>query len=489
MHFLRRLLPFLTVVIAICVLYLYDLTGVGVLSTDEPRYAAIGQSMAVSGDLVTPKLWGSPWFEKPPALYWMTALATRLGAGADLAGRLPVTLLSLTFLAAYLVLLRREFGTSSAVLASASLATSAGWLAYSELCLTDLPVAAFFSIAALLTLPLLRAAPDERRLHSRMALVGIFLGLGTLAKGLVPLGLAVPFFWYLRRYWRSWWAAAVACVAVAGPWYVAVTLRNGRAFIDEFFIRHHFERLYSASLEHVQPWYYYLPVLLAGLFPWTPLLAFLPTKSLRTDRRLQFLAAVVLFGFVLFSSSLNKLPGYILPLLPCLFAFLASRFSDRPLNLLPKAWMWASALLIGCIPMLAGVLPVSLGTGRISISALQLDKTGAFYSLAPIVVVLLARRSWLVPLLLLCVVANGLYLKAVCFPALDRQVSARSLWKQIQPIAADVCDGGTNRAWIYGLDFYRGAAIPRCGVKGFRYMITSQGHAAPVITERATGSR
>ena len=69
----RRLLPLVTLAVAIAALYLYKLDGVGVFGPDEPRYAAIGRSMAQTGDLVTPQLWGAPWFEKPPLLYWMTA--------------------------------------------------------------------------------------------------------------------------------------------------------------------------------------------------------------------------------------------------------------------------------------------------------------------------------------------------------------------------------------------------------------------------------
>jgi len=60
-------------------LYLFDLNGVGLLSADEPRYAAVSREMARSGDWITPRLWGQPWFEKPVLLYWMEGAAFRLG--------------------------------------------------------------------------------------------------------------------------------------------------------------------------------------------------------------------------------------------------------------------------------------------------------------------------------------------------------------------------------------------------------------------------
>ena len=64
------------------------------------------------------------------------------------------------------------------------------------------------------------------------------------------------------------------------------------------------------------PIWFYVPVLLAGLFPWTPLLVLLFSAPLFQDRRAQFLLAWFAWGFVFFSASRNKLPGYLLPLLP-----------------------------------------------------------------------------------------------------------------------------------------------------------------------------
>src|ERR1700733_3690438 len=103
-----RRVAFVAMIGLICALYLADLTGMGLVSADEPRYAAIGQAMARSGDWVTPRLWGQPWFEKPALLYWMTAAAFRLGLGEDLAPRLPVALLSVAFLIFFQWILGRD---------------------------------------------------------------------------------------------------------------------------------------------------------------------------------------------------------------------------------------------------------------------------------------------------------------------------------------------------------------------------------------------
>src|SRR5438128_77212 len=100
----------------------------GLVGPDEPRYAWIGREMARSGDWVTPRLYGQPWFEKSPLLYWMTAAGFTLGLSDDLAPRLPVALLGVCALAAFYLLLRERFLPQAAAYATVILGTSAGWL-------------------------------------------------------------------------------------------------------------------------------------------------------------------------------------------------------------------------------------------------------------------------------------------------------------------------------------------------------------------------
>jgi 4-amino-4-deoxy-L-arabinose transferase-like glycosyltransferase len=484
---LRRYLPFATFLLATAALYLYQLDGVGMLGPDEPRYTAIGRAMAQSGDFVTPRLWGAPWFEKPPLLYWMAALGTSLGLNADLIARLPVVLLSLAFLGLFCWLIKLEFGGEVAFVSTVLLATSAGWLTYSSLGLTDLPLAVFFSLAVLLALPLVGSEGSGHSL--RWALIGFCLGLAALAKGLVPWALAAPGFWFLRSYWRRWWIAAVCCFAIAGPWYWLVTERNGSPFVEEFFFKHHIERLYSASLQHLQPWYYYVPVLLAAVFPWTPLLALLFRKQATWEKRRIFLLATVLFGMSLFSISRNKLAGYLLPLVPPLAVLVASQFETKPLAEWSRKWLLMPAILIALIPLIAGALPATLAAGRVS--ALRLPPftpTEAFYIAAPLAVLVLARRNWMGLLLALCVVGSAIYLKTSAYPVIDQTVSARSLWREIKSRKLTFCDGGVNRDWIYGLSYYQGSAVPACGSGHFDVDLVAKGRARPALSAPTPGT-
>jgi len=99
---------------------------------------------------------------------------------------------------------------------------------------------------------------------------------------------------------------------------------------------------------------------------------------------------------------------------------------------------------------------------------------------APLATVLLARRSWIAPLLVLCVAGEGIYLKAVAYPAMDESVSARGLWHHLQSEKAPVCDAGVERTWLYGLNFYRAAELPKCSAS-FKLALRSEGRKKPVL--------
>ena len=282
--------------LALVVLFLAWPGAFGLFGPDEPRYASIARHMAESRDWVSPVLDGKPWLEKPALLYWLGAVGFKLGLGPEAAVRLPLGLLS----AGFLVWFGWMVGSwQRAVM----LGTCAGWIAYSNIAVTDVPLAVFFAAGMILALEWVETGRGAWW-------VGACFGAAILAKGLVPVVLAVPLVWFARWRWRAWWKVVVAAVVVAGPWYWMVTARHGWAFINEFFIEHHFSRFSSGDLQHVQPFWFYGPILVGLLLPWAPLL----WKGEWRERT--FYVAWLVFGFVFFSASKNKLPGYLLPLLP-----------------------------------------------------------------------------------------------------------------------------------------------------------------------------
>ncbi len=455
-----RAWAWLALIPAVYFLFFFNLSGVGLLGPDEPRYAAIGREMARSGDWITPRLWGEAWFEKPPLLYWMTAAAFRAGLGDDLAPRLPVALLSVGFLVLYWRVLEREFGRRAAFFATGMLATSAAWLGFSHAGVTDLPLAATFSAAMLIALRWLDGGSPRR-----LTAVAALLGAAVLAKGLVPLVLALPLLWMGRRRWKDVFrpGPVLAFLAVAAPWYALTTARHGVVFLHDFFMKHHFARFATEALKHEQPFWFYAPVLVAGLFPWIPVAALAFRRSLYSDARLRFLLLWAGFGFVFFSAATNKLPGYLLPLIPAVCA-LAGVSLDRT-----RTAKWAltlSAALLGLVPLIAAILPAALlhGLSRAGMPGLSWPVMAPAATIAAGVWMCerTGRRALASGLIFFGMVGAVLWLEVVTFPVLDRTVSARGVWREIASGAGNVCVGTVNRGWRYNLNYYSGSPLPGC---------------------------
>jgi len=450
---LRRCCAALALVI-LCLLYFTFLGRAGLLGPDEPRYAAIGKAMAQSGDWITPRLWGHPWFEKPPLLFWLTASFFRLGFGPEWAPRFPVALLSAGFLVFLFFVVRRDYGERAAWFASIILASCAGWFAYSHVGVTDLPLSVLLSASMLLAWE----EGTERRVAA-----GILLGLAVLAKALVPLVLFAPAIWFLRRRWKDLlWIFGIAA-AVALPWFVLCYARNGMPFVDDLIWKQHFARFTTNSLQHVQPFWYYVPVLLAGIFPWTPVLALLPARRDSPDAKRAFLLAWVLFGFVFFTLSRNKLPGYLLPLLPPL-AILAGVGLDRARGAAGPV-LAAAAVLTGLIPAINGALPQALISG-VTHTHWELPWMSLVLAAAAGGGVLLAEHrkrrniAFAIPALLL-LAGYGQFL-VWDLPALDRAVSARTIWYDDLSRRENPSVSNQNRTLRYGICYYANGQLADC---------------------------
>ncbi|MDE3196784.1 MAG: glycosyltransferase family 39 protein [Acidobacteriota bacterium] len=444
-----RRLAIIAAAALIAALYLADLGGMGLVSKDEPRYADIGRAMARTGDWITPRLWGQPWFEKPPLLYWLIALGFKAGLGPETAPRVPVALLSLGFLVFFWFRVRQLWDERTANYSAAILATSAGWVAIAHVAITDIPVAVFFNVAVLLFL--------SGKLKSPAAA----LGVAVLAKSLPPLVFFSPLLAMEWRRWREWLRPAPLLIflAIALPWHVVTYLRNGYEFVRVLFIEQQFGRFLTPERQHVQPWWFYLPVLLLFLFPWFPLLP--ASARVFGDRKIRMLGAMTAFGMVFLSTALNKLPGYVLPLLPGLAIAMGAGMSNlaRPEGPDRGRYECLSIALLGILPAAAQVVPVALGS-RLSNATLPWSVLGAGLCVSSVIAfgVRLARgRSFEIAFGLTCAMLIWFQFRA--FPDIDRLASARNLWLREHP----GCTSTDDRGELYGLYYYAGGTLPPCG--------------------------
>ncbi len=301
---------------------------------------------------------------------------------------------------------------------------------------------------------------DERRDIGWIA--GVLLGLAILSKGFVPAVLFAPA-WLLATGKRV--RILTAAALVAAPWFISVTVRNGSVFWDEFFWKHHIARFFSSQLEHVQPIWFYVPVLLGGLFPWTPLVALLGSRKTWEDQRIKLLGGWVLLGFAFFSLSKGKLPGYLLPLIPALAILLAVALNKSSQS---GWWLASCALLLTLLAPAATLLPQALLVG---LRRSSITWNNSLVWAVPFVVVSaavrwLARRGEWETAVLLCgltAAAGAGAVKLRIFPALDQGVSVRAFWAEHRSEIEGACvEHNVRRDWQYGLNYYQHRALPTC---------------------------
>ncbi|HEY7680336.1 MAG TPA: glycosyltransferase family 39 protein, partial [Terriglobia bacterium] len=158
---------------------------VGFVGPDEPRYADVARAMFRSGDYVTPRLFGEPWFEKPPLYYWLAALSFQFGGVSETTARLPSALFAAVFLGLWFWFAQRFYGTRAAQFSCLMLATALGWIGFARAAAMDMLLTTTLGAAlALLALWLWEQRPA--------GLYGFYslLALATLAKGPLALALA-----------------------------------------------------------------------------------------------------------------------------------------------------------------------------------------------------------------------------------------------------------------------------------------------------------
>jgi 4-amino-4-deoxy-L-arabinose transferase-like glycosyltransferase len=316
---------------ALASLLFLHLGSIPLVGPDEPRYARVAVEMSRSGDLLTPTLQGHPWFEKPILYYWTAAASMRVFGESESAARLPSAVACMAWALLAVWLGTRLHSPSAGLHAGFILGMNFLGFIFGRAAAMDMLLTVCVSGAiGLFGLSLLGRA-------GRAATVTAYVlaGLAVLAKG--PLGAVLPALVVgaylalsrdreaLRRVWS--WPGVGLFLAISVPWYASMTLLHGRAFLKVFFLNHNLSRFFSTIHQHPGPLYYYIPILLCSLFPWSGLaVAALIRLAPRREPVDRLLLIWLLAPLVFFSAAGSKLPGYVLPCLPPL-ALLAGRLA------------------------------------------------------------------------------------------------------------------------------------------------------------------
>lgn len=322
----QRLLPFAALLGLCALLFFWKLGDVPLIGLDEALYAECSREMAASGNYLVPTYNGEYFFDKPPLVYWLQAVSMHVLGPTALAARLQSAVSALLLTAFVVMLGSRVYGRGGGLLAGFILASSILATGLARLCLLD----QLFVLT--LTVSLGSFILTHRGIWRRRGylLFWASAALSVMVKGPAGLVLIIAVlgaYVLITRQWRAPLSAMpgwglLIMVAIILPWYVMVERESGGTFLKEFILHQNVQRAMGKDFHHNQPLWFYIPIFIAGFFPWSiyipsalrGLVRFRP----KNDREhLSLFAAVWLLVVVtVFSVLRSKLPSYIYPAFP-----------------------------------------------------------------------------------------------------------------------------------------------------------------------------
>ena len=321
----KRIFCVLAVILVVYV-YFAGLGDYGFLDPDEGRYSEIPREMIESGDYITPRLNYVKYFEKPILHYWFTVAAFKLFGQNEFAGRLTPVLLGLlgcavTSWLAYIITRNKSASFVSGMI----LASSTLWYGIAHINITDMTLTFFFTFSLLC----FRLWVNDVSKKFWLIMFYISMALAVLTKGLIgvvlPGGITVIYALLTRQgkkiLSRIFSPTAIIIFLIVNCiWFIPVCMAN-HDFFYFFFIREHFLRYTTTIHDRYQPFYWFIPILLAGLVPYTGMLydsfmAMLGKCRLIAKSDGIFLGLWFFITFIFFSFSDSKLVTYILPCFP-----------------------------------------------------------------------------------------------------------------------------------------------------------------------------
>ena len=333
------------------------------IKPDEGRYAEIPREMIVSGDWVTPRLNDLKYFEKPPLQYWATATAYTLFGEHQWSSRLWPALTGFAGLLLVWFAGTRLFGREAGQYAALILGSSLLYVAIGHINTLDMGVTFFLTLGIVGLLLGQQADADTRTRRNWLYCAWAALGLAVLSKGLIGLVLpaaALVIYSVLQRDLAPWKrlnlvTGLLLFLLVTAPWFILVMKANPE-FFERFFIYEHYTRFSTKDLGRYQPWYYFIPILLAGMLPWTILMFDTLLRTWKGSAHIgtafnpeRFLLIWVVFIYVFFSVSGSKLPSYLLPMFPALALLMGKRLAEIRERIL--LWQLAPVLLVPVVTL------------------------------------------------------------------------------------------------------------------------------------------
>ncbi len=331
--------------VAAVVPYFLNLGVSSIWDANEAFYAQTPREMIEAGDYVTPSFNFQLRMNKPVLSYWNVAASYHLFGISEWSERLPIAIGGVAIIASAFALGRLLGGTLAGLLAALVLATSPRLVLLARRIIIDVHITMWTGLV-LLCFALAETRPQRRRLY--LCLMYVAAGFGVLTKGPVAVFLpAVVFFIYLASQKRlrdlrhmMLPTGAIISLAIVVPWYYLLYREHGWEYIGSFIFGENLGRYAEAVGEQSRGLLFYIPVMLADLFPWSlmmPLALWWAWRHERQDRVARLLLVWIAAIVVFFSLSGTKEDLYILPIVPAEAALIGAMLA-KGLERQPVAW-------------------------------------------------------------------------------------------------------------------------------------------------------
>lgn len=314
------------------------------LIPDEGRYSEIAREMLARGDYITPRLNGIIFLDKPILFYWLEALSIKFFGLQEWSLRLWPALFGIVGCLMMYVAGCLLFNRRTGILAALILSTTILYFLSAHYVNMDLEVAVLIT-GALLSFIIVSQYTiqyNEPYYKKGLLIAYLFAGLAVLTKGLIGIvipALVIVLWGMCLKRWNLLLKiylpiGLLLVLIIAAPWYI-LAQRATPDFFHYFFVTQHFSRFLTHHFNGRQPFWFYVPVILMGAFPWTIFLVQMLIKKIKSvwkntnfHQAELFLLIWVLVVFVFFSLPSSKIMGYILPVFPPIALLMGNYFDS-----------------------------------------------------------------------------------------------------------------------------------------------------------------
>ncbi len=349
----KRLLNAVIVLVSGIIIFILGLGNTGLVDETPPLFAAAARAMSESGDWITPKVNGMFRFDKPPLIYWLIGFIHSLPKSevwdsyGTISARLPSALGSL-----FLMLMigdtlfcwpqksDRQFLTP--IVASLAFALSPLIIIWSRTAVSDALLTGTLGISLLLFWRRMASENNDQCISA-----WVFLGFAILTKGPVAFVLAlltITSFFFSQKNWKKLLSKInpkrgfLITILISVPWYILELIKEGKPFWDNFFGYHNFQRYTSVVNNHVEPFWFFLYIMILASLPFTPFLYYGIFNAFKdflksskqscnvTDTLYTYSLCWLISVLIFFSLSATKLPSYWLPAIPAAALLMSNSF-------------------------------------------------------------------------------------------------------------------------------------------------------------------